>query len=235
MISISEILNANRLYDEENTRLKELYDKTVAINEQIDIEEIKAIKYAEIKDLYNLLQFRINNKNLLDEIINIKEQKKLEEYPEILDVHYYPEIKEIDFLTKDEKINLDIILQKAYSVRGNYGAIISDLDDKIKYFLISKNILRKQYIFHCTCDGDECFDKVITQEYFDKLKIYWEKERNNEEITDEEDKELNYGCFETGCWNDGSLEIHSLDTWNKHLRRIEYKVIKKPDMSLDVI
>lgn len=46
---------------------------------------------------------------------------------------------------------------------------------------------------------------------------------------------MNYGCFETGCWNDGSIEICSLEDFNKNLRRVEYKVKIKPDTTLDEI
>lgn len=191
------------------------------------------LTYIEAKELYKLILNRNSNKERCEELKKIVENKKIKEYPQIKDVHYYPVINNIDFLNNEEKIKLDKLIKEAYNNRNKREELIN-IDTKIVEFLENNSILEKLYIFHCNCGSIECDDKIITQERFNKLKDYWKKEKEGL-TTNEEDEEMNYGCFETGCWNDGSIEICSLEDFNKNLRRVEYKVKIKPDTTLDEI
>lgn len=234
MYSIEELKEINKRYDEETDKLRLFNEQVREVNDNVDLDEIKSkLSYKEAKELYKLILSRSNNKARCEEIKKIVEDKKIEEYPQIKDVHYYPIIKNIDFLSNKEKISLDRFIKDSYRNR-RYAEDIEDLDDRIKDFLIDNNIIEKRYIFHCDCGSFECDDKVVTQERFDKLKDYWIKEEQGL-TTHEEDEEMRYGCFETGCWNDGSVEICSLDDFNDNLRRIDYKVLLEPDMTLDNI
>lgn len=236
MSSILEVINANELYEKERIKLDKLCSETRLINDSLDLEEVrKNLDYAKTKELYITLLCRINDKDKLNKLKNIMSNKKEEEYPEILKVHYYPIIKEIDFLSEENKIELDKILKECYGSGIQRSLLYSNLDKKVLNFLIENKVLEKEYIFHCNCDDEECYDKVITQDYFDKLKDYWNKEQQGIETTHEEDEQLNYGCFSTDCWNDGNVEISSLDDFNKNLRRVDCKFIQKPDMTLDDI
>lgn len=234
MYSINEIKKSNENYDNKSKELHILCDEVRKINDNLDLEEVKnTLQYSEAKELYELILSRNSNKERCEELKNIVENKKLEEYPQINDVHYYPVINNIDFLDKKAKIKLDELIKDAYNNR-NARENIKYLDSKIIDFLVDNSIVEKLYIFHCDCGSWECNDKIITQETFNKLKYYWEKALTDE-TTHEEDEEMHYGCFETGCWNDGSIEICSLEDFNEHLRRIEYKVKVEPDMTLDRI
>lgn len=235
MSSINEVINANNLYEEKTEQLSKLRNKTKLINNELDLDEVKnTLNYTKAKEIYQKVSYSMDDKDKRILFRKIIEDKKINEYPEILDVHYYAIIKQIDFLNNDEKVNLDIQIKEAYNERRNIEGLLN-LEPRILDFLIKNKILEKQYIFHCDCNDNECGDKIISQEKFDKLKNYWYKESEGIETTKEEDKEMWYGCFETGCWNDGSVEIYSLETFNENLRRIEYDVIQKPDMTLDNI
>lgn len=232
--SVSEIIKANELYERERKALAELWNKTTLINDCLDLNEVKGnLSYKETKSLYNTVIYSCNNKEKLNMLEEILKEKKIKEYPEVLDVHYYPVIKNIDFLSDNEKIDLDKTIKNAYLIRLSRGKL-NELNNKILHFLLTNKIIERQYIFHCSCGDDECYDEVITESLFDKLKDYWQRETTND-TTHEDDKEMNYGCFETGCWNDGNVEVCSLEDFNNNLKRIEYKVVKEPDMTLDML
>lgn len=234
MYSIEEIKKVNKNYDEEVNKLNVLNENVRKVNDNLDLEEVKSkLNYAESKELYKLILSRNSNKERCEELKKIVNNKKVEEYPQINDVHYYPIINDIDFLNKEKRIKLDTIIKEAYSNR-NKREELNNLDIRIIDFLVDNSILEKLYIFHCDCGSFECDDKIITQERFNKLKDYWEKEKEDL-TTHEEDREMNYGCFETGCWNDGTVEVCSLEDFNEHLRRTEYKIKIKPDITLDKI
>lgn len=234
MYSIEEIKKVNKEYDEESNRLKVLGEKVREINDKLDLTEVESkLSYIEAKKLYKLILSRSNDKSMCERMKKIVDDKKIKEYPEIMDVHYYPIIKDIDFLDNDEKIALDKLIKNSYRNR-RCAADIETLNEDTINFLIDNDILEKRYIFHCDCGSFDCDDKVITQERFDRLKEYWIKAEQGL-TTDEEDEGMRYGCFETGCWNDGSIEICSLNDFNDNLRRIEYKVKIEPDMTLDDI
>lgn len=236
MYSVSEILKINKHYEEEAKKLSELWRKTMEANDKLDLEEVKNnLNYADSKKLYEILFKSSNNKEKCEELKKIVYDKKVKEYPQIKDVHYYPIINNIDFLDRENKIKLDILLKESYQNARKQRKLKNLLDEKVINFLIDNGILERLYIFHCDCDDNfYCDDKIITQERFDKLKLYWEKQLAGTN-TDEDDEETLYGCFEVGCRNDNFIEVSCLSDFNKYLRRIEYKVKSKPDMTLDEI
>lgn len=234
MYSIEEVKKVNRNYEEEVNKLNILNKKVRKVNDNLDLTEVESnLNYAESKELYKLILSRNSNKERCEELKKIVNNKKVKEYPQINDVHYYPIINDIDILNKDKKLKLDTIIKEAYYNR-NKREELNNLDTRIIDFLIDNSVLEKLYIFHCDCGSFECDDKIITQERFNKLKDYWDKEKEGL-TTHEEDKEMNYGCFETGCWNDGTVEVCSLEEFNEHLRRIEYRIKIEPDITLDKI
>lgn len=234
MYSTNEIKKVNKRYEEEVQILNSFCNEVRKMNDNIDLEEVKnTLNYAEAKELYKLILSCNSNSDRCEELKTIVKDKKIKEYPQILDVHYYPVIKEIDFLTDDKTILLDKIIKGAYK-NARKSRELSKMDFKVLKFLIDKEMIEKIYVFRCNCGSDECYDKEITQKHFDKLKDYWEKELKDE-TTHEEDAQMNYGCFSTGCWNDGDVEVSCLEDFNEHMRFVKYKVIKEPDMTLDKI
>lgn len=234
MHSIDEIRKVNKHYDEEVKKLNTIYENVRQINNNINLEEVKStLNYAEAKELYELIQRRSSDEKIRHEFKQILNDKKIKEYPKINDVHYYPIINKIDSLSKDEKIKLDNLIKESYT-SCRKAKEIKHLDTDIIEFLSNNSIIEKLYVFHCTCESIECSDKIITQDRFEKLKRYWEKSKNSL-TTDEEDEEMRYGYFETGCYYDGSIEVCSLEDFNKNLLEVKYKVKSKPDMTLDYI
>jgi len=236
MYSVAEILQMNKHYNDESQKLHELWLKTKEANEQLDLEEVKNnLNYSESKKLYEILFTSISNKEKCEELKQIVYDKKVEEYPQIKDVHYYPKINDIDFLDKDAKIKLDILLKEAYQNSRKQKQLTNVLDNKTIDFLIDNNIIERLYLFYCDCDNSfDCLDKIITQEQFDTLQLYWHKAAKGI-TTDEEDEYMRYGCFEVSCANDNFIEISCLSDFNKYLKRIEFKVKEKPDTTLDKI
>lgn len=73
----------------------------------INVEDFKKYSRAELKEFYEELRKYTFFRSLSLEVSKIMEEKKKEEYPELLEVHHYPDIKEIDFLSEEDRIKLD--------------------------------------------------------------------------------------------------------------------------------
>jgi len=86
-------------YNEFGTYLKE-----------ININEFKQFSREELIEFKNELSSYFSFRYLTSEINDIIEDKKLQEYPELLGVHHYPEIKELDYISEEDKIKLDNFL-----------------------------------------------------------------------------------------------------------------------------
>lgn len=104
-MKLEKILEHNKLYKEKQDEVKALFQELKGINDKIDLDEIKLLKYADVKELLETIKYCINDEDKLKAIEDIKNDKKIKEYPEILGVHYYPEINEID-LSEDAKVKL---------------------------------------------------------------------------------------------------------------------------------
>jgi len=71
---------------------------------QININEFKQFTRDELTEFKNELPSYFSFRYLTSEINDIIENKKLQEYPELLGVHHYPEIKELDCIFEENKI-----------------------------------------------------------------------------------------------------------------------------------
>lgn len=228
MYSVKEILEKNKEYkNADNIALKK-YQELKDMSSNIDLEDVKKLSYQEVKEFFKLIIY-MNNDETTSNVKEIMEAKKAELYPEILGIHYFKEIKEIDFISEEEKIKLDRLLSKRNIKRNE----INSLDEKVVNFLLEKKILEKNYVVSCShYHNFDCQERVFTSEKVEKLKSYWKKLSNGEETTDEEDEELNCGCFELYCDYD-RIEITNLEEFEEHLYEIRYKLIKNPDRTLD--
>lgn len=232
--SIEEIMKANELYIQEEKKLTSLYEKVKEMNLNLDLEEVKKLNYMEAKKIHSNLVGIFIDSDFDKEFRKILKDKKEKEYPQFNNVHYYPIINGMDFLSKKDKIKIDKLIKEGF-ISKRKREEIKYLNKKIIDFLVKHSIIEKVYIFHCNCYSDECFDEIVTQEQFEKLKRYWDKKNNGEEITIKEVEEANYGCIYIPCFYDGGYEIDTIDSFNKHLKSVEYRVIAKPDMTLDYI
>lgn len=125
-------------------KYKEFYDYV----SNFDMEEVKD-KYSRqeidnfIKDIDG-----INKRYITSELRKISKEKKEEEYPELLGVHNFPILREIDFLGERKKLELDkylvmFRLGTYLSEQGLYR-IVGDDVERLVNWLIEKEIVEKE-------------------------------------------------------------------------------------------
>lgn len=205
---------------------KELLDRKNTTRDMfidLDISELFNKNYDELKEICSIIVPYCSKKDL--NIINeILVKRKEEKYPEILDAHYYPEIKEMTWLDKKTRRSLD---KRIMTYRITDEELV-ELGDETVNFLIEKEIIKRTYVLDCGCGDWECDRKYLDSRYVDGLKQYWLKE----ETTKEEDEKYNYGCIELYCSNE-TIEIESIDEIQEYLDCISIRVLKKADCTLD--
>lgn len=234
-----EILNTNHIYNEKilelNTLIKNKYNKL------LDLDIIKKeCSYKECKEILHCVK-DIVNKDILIQLDEIIKEKRINKYPDLLDAHYYPSIKEIDFLSKEERFELDSILNRVYKVLSDdikielFAEKINNKYNKnIIDILVNKNLINKIYVFHCDCESDfECPETIITNEELNGYKGYWDKIKNNQPTTNEEDRKYHYGTILVECYNEPEKEITSFKEFIDNLYKVKYKVINAPYKALD--
>ena len=220
-------------YTEFNTYLKE-----------ININEFKQFSRDELSEFAKTLPSYFDFRYLTSEINDIIENKKQQEYPELLGVHHYPEIKELNCISEEDKIKLDNFLvewrfnsylhrytHKLREISKNWS---DEIINEILEFLVSKEILKKYYKFYICCDYI-----IVDEEKMNKYLKYFELHKTKELSDDEWEKynklqqELNYNCdFCPEC--DNEIEITEkmiMDTINNP--DYLYKIIKERDKSYD--
>lgn len=89
-----------------NTKLKEYCN-------QLNVDDVRSLNYSEIKKLY-----LVAGDYLSDDIKKIYEEKRLEEHPELKKAIYFPELNDIDFLTKAKIKKIDTLLGKSWNKKG---------------------------------------------------------------------------------------------------------------------
>lgn len=166
--------------------------------ESINIEELSE-KYTreELKTLEGELK-KINLESIEYELSNVIEKKKKEEYPELLGVHHYPVIKEIDLLTENQKVLLDkhlLMIGKGNVIGGltrklHYGKVT-----KVENFLIEKGIAEPEYIAICpSCGRGEVSGMLSHKEKNELEKIIEDVNNPRREVIME--NTLRYICQE---------------------------------------
>jgi hypothetical protein len=233
-----------------NIFLKNIIKKYLDFNEylqQINVKDFDQFSRQELIEFTKILRQHTHLRYITSDIDKIIANKKLEEYPELLGVHNYPEIKEIDFLSEEDKVNLDKSLcslgYSSYIYKGSTlwrnvsNTWSEDVQDKIFKFLLEKGIVERHYKIH-PC----CFDKVISQVVVNNFMTFFNLHDENGIIPKEkyfENEEFIYsmmneseGCCDD-CDNDYEITKDMIEeainnTW-QHL----YKVVKTRDKSLD--
>lgn len=226
MSSIEEIKSSISTYKLEYEKINRLREKVENIANELDLNELTNMSFDEIKETISIIKFYCN-KEVLNKINEIKQKKKANLYPEINSVHYYPEIKEMSWLSEEDQINLD---KKIKDCR--ISNIETDIEEESLNFLINKEILEKRYIFKCFHNSWDCGEEAVTEKRFNELKEYWKKESKGK-TTQEDDEQYHYGCFEVPCAYDRCREITNLKEFEDEYSYIQYVRIKKPDLTLD--
>ncbi|MED2125970.1 hypothetical protein P4V88_02280 [Bacillus thuringiensis] len=218
----------------------------------MDIREQVLTKYNELNEFLNsislddlrkqfnrheLNEFKSNLYNtklrsLAYEISKMTDEMKIEEFPQLLGVHHFPILNEIDFLTEEQKINLDKELVR-YRV-GNYVSGLWKItrdESKRKQllkWLLDNGILETKYAALCPyCHNGNVTDIMTTQEK-DKLDSMFSdyKKAYDEDLEEKLQDILENVCMECNSFT----EVDDL----KELKYTEYHQMKKErDNSLD--
>ncbi|MCC0726741.1 hypothetical protein KGF51_10015 [Clostridioides sp. ZZV14-6045] len=164
-MKIKDYMKLDNQYKEKKNELNRTYELLRNIEEQLDLKDLNSYSYKEIKNIYN----SIKNKNVSDKVEEIMQIKKGIEYPQINDVHYFSEIKDIDFLSQEEKVELDRFLAE-HAIFRDYSF---SFNEKTIDFLISNNIVERVYCLNCYCG--ECpelqkFNECISSIYYKRIK-----------------------------------------------------------------
>ena len=80
---------------------------------QLNVDDVRSLNYSESKKLY-----LVAGDYLSDDIKKIYEEKRLEEHPELKKAIYFPELNDIDFLTKAKIKKIDTLLGKSWNKKG---------------------------------------------------------------------------------------------------------------------
>lgn len=186
-------------------------------NNRKDLEEF-------VKQLY-----ATKTRSLAYELLKVTEGMKQKEYPELMGVHHYPEIKGMEFLSDDEKVALDEYLlsfRVGNYIRKFYKVTSDDAKNiQINNFLISCGIIERKYYIVCNECETERLSTLIKQEVKDNLELVI-SEGDREKIAETLEKYLVIACEECGVELDLSM-----------LTRLSYEevylLVKDRDTSLD--
>jgi len=164
---------------------------------QININEFKQFTRDELTEFKNELPSYFSFRYLTSKINQIIENKKKQEYPELLGVHHYPEIKELDYISEENKIKLDNFLvewgwnsylheytPKLTGIFKNWSNEIVNLSNILE-FLASKQILERYYKMYICCDYI-----IVDEEKINKYLRYFELYKNNDELSEKEWEEF---------------------------------------------
>lgn len=142
----------------------------------IDITKLEEFNREELSEFAKALRSS-KQRYMALEVDKIIEQKKNEEYPELLGVHHYPELKEIDFLSQEQLIELDNQLASNRGKNTSFSLksdIHWDLHEKVYDFLVDKGILMKEIHLECGCGNREwlskSFDEKLKEQWIEDLK-----------------------------------------------------------------
>ncbi|QST02652.1 hypothetical protein IMZ31_19070 (plasmid) [Pontibacillus sp. ALD_SL1] len=164
-------------------------DKQVILNayetlrdtlETVDVNELK--KMYSRKELEALQQeiYNVEIRSLAYEIGEAAKEMKLEEFPELLGVHRYPELKEASFLTEEQQVEMDRFLGDLRPNRHYIHGIHLKLKEShnpekqaaLETFLLEKGIAERRHHVECPHCGDSYLSGAINDEEKGKVEEF---------------------------------------------------------------
>jgi hypothetical protein len=229
--------------------LRNIIDKYIEFNKylnEINIEDFKQFSREELTEFNSTLRKSDDFRFLCLEIDEIVKEKKLQEYPELLGVHHYPEIKKLDCISDEDKIKLDNYLADMrfnsyiYKHSDKWDRLSKkwdkDVSDKVFEFLISNNIIKRFYKLK-VCHDTMIFDDEKINKYF---KLFSLKKRTDK-LSDKEWEEYNeleqeldyleYCCID--CDREICITKEMITSLINNSNAYMYKVIKERDKTFD--
>lgn len=211
--------------------IKGKYQEFNTYLESIDLQELrKKHSREELKKLSSEL-YDIKIRSLAYELSKMTEEMKQEEFPQLLGVHRYPVLKEIDFLNEEEKIKLDkhlLMVRKGNYLYGLHN--VTRNSEKVKMvlkFLIEKGVVEERYFALCPRCGSGHISAQLDKIQKAELDLVM-KDKEHNEREEVLEKYMEYVCMD--C--DSEPNVY-------HLTELYYKTVHKMmverDKSLDTV
>lgn len=201
--------------------------------ESVDLSKLKEQLTREEMNEFTSVLFNTKGRNLAIEVSDMAKEMKIEEYPQLLGVHRFPILNDIDFLNEQQKIALDKYLGQhlvGNSVSGLWKITRNEKARKhLTQWLTTHNVLEENYFVLCP----SCLDGFVTsnmdsEEKNHLLSLLEEfKNDNRYELWEELSNKLG-GCME--C--EDMLVIEELKELNF---KTYHKMAMERDKSLDNI
>ncbi|MEJ8548182.1 hypothetical protein [Brevibacillus borstelensis] len=212
--------------------LEQILEKQQEFNQYLDSIDLSVLKEqytrSELDNFSNQL-YSLKTRSLAFEVKRLTDEMKKEEYPELLGVHHFPVLRQIDFLTEEQKIELDKFLV-SYR-KGNYVSGLWRITKKhgtvkeIEKFLLDKGVVEERHYAICPKCDQGYISSLLTPEQKQGIeKIITENE--SEERYEYLDTFLDHVCME--C--DRSTVPEEIETLNF---KTVYKMVQERDTSLD--
>lgn len=226
--------------------LQEIIDKYKEFKqylEGIDNSVFENSSRTELIDFENELRSTNSFRYISLEVDKTVKKKKEEEYPELLGVHHYPVIKEIDFISEEDKIALDTYLVKlgfrSYIHKySNAWREVSkhwrgEIGQDVLNFLVEKGIIELLYRVE-VCHEKYTMDKEKMDKYFRYFELE-EKSKTQEEWDEyfELTEEIELGTYCDECDEDVKITKEMLVKAQNSPGCYVYKLLKERDKSLD--
>ncbi|MFF2531609.1 hypothetical protein ACFVS2_22135 [Brevibacillus sp. NPDC058079] len=153
--------------------------------DEINIEDLNSLTRHELIELQEQLR-DVKHRYLSVEIGKIIEAKKVEEFPQILGIHHYPDLKEIDFLSEETKLKLDKHLIH-FRVGEHFNSFYkfaqsNERLEKLENFLVEKGIAERFYILLCPHCSQGYLTEPLLKNEFELLEKDIKAIENDEEF-----------------------------------------------------
>jgi hypothetical protein len=173
-MDIGCILTIGETIEDRQKEINFLNKKLKEYCNQLNVDDVRSLNYSEIKKLY-----LVAGDYLSDDIKKIYEEKRLEEHPELKKAIYFPELNDIDFLTKAKIKKIDTLLGKSWNKKGFFvmnafykaANLYGKEREKFDDFACRKGIFKKNYSFYCKCG--RCKSHFISETEYNRMKDYY--------------------------------------------------------------
>ncbi|MCK2000348.1 hypothetical protein MZM54_02955 [[Brevibacterium] frigoritolerans] len=201
--------------------------------EKVDLNKLRTKFTRRELDNFSLEIYSIKTRNLGYDTSKLVKEWKNEEYPELLGVHSYPIIKEIDFLTESQKLALDKHLAKMRVGNQLYGLYNVTRDSEktklVESFLVDNEIVDEGYYAICPqCKSSHLSGRLNKEEKEELITNV-----NDQNLVEREEvleKYLEYNCVDMYCEN--STDLTQMTEINF---KSDYTLILERDKRLELV
>lgn len=216
---------------------QEILEKYQAFNsylESIDLNELgKTLTRKELSEFREELHGH-KSRSLTYEISELTRKMKEEEHPELLGVHHFPIIREIDFLSESQKLKLDefLLMHRVGNYINSLWRVTGNEKDlkRLEEWLLEHEVTEEHYSVFCPhCRNGRISGIISKGEKAELDSILQEyKQTSDWELYEKIMRKLESYCME--CEAEFEIDASNVD-------QLRYKSLTKMkmgrDMSLD--